>query len=210
MTKWDAQIMVVKREKLFDNDYFEGFREHSKVDYESRILQNYKYKIRSQVENDPSLKQPVVYLMVTNPIKKKVFVYRRAEQYQKYPEKRLQGKWSWGVGGHVQKLKIKNANPLFVNLSRELTEEITIKSSINIKVLGYINNETDDVGKVHFGMLYVIEIDANEVYPKDPEIKEGKLRGINELEKIVSSPNHIVEEWSRIAIKPLKKYFSTK
>ena len=74
-----------------------------------------------------------------------------------------------------------------------------------LKVLGYINDDSDSIGKVHFGILYLLEINGT-VQLKSPEFKKGKLLHINELEKICSSQNYEIENWSKIALEPLKKY----
>ena len=82
-------------------------------------------------------------------------------------------------------------------------EAVREKSSDN-----NINDDSNDVGKVHFGVLYVVETNSEIVTPKDSEIDNGRLRTIDELEKICSSSDFAVEEWSRISLEPLKQYFS--
>lgn len=206
MNKNDKLIMVVKKEILFGDDYFKGFRAQNELDYELRILKNFRYIKRNLVEDDPTYKQPIGYSMIINPTLRQIFAYQRSTQDTRYPEKRLQGKWSWGVGGHIEKLDVKTGNPIRVSVLRELEEEIGMDGSINLKVLGYINNDTDEVGKVHFGVLYIVETDSRIVRPKDPEIDNGKLRTIEELEEICSSPEFTVEEWSRISFNPLREY----
>ncbi|MEM4369155.1 MAG: DNA mismatch repair protein MutT, partial [Candidatus Woesearchaeota archaeon] len=102
MKKDDKLIMVVEREQLFGKNgemWFEGFKPHYETDYISIILQKHKYFPRSTAETDPSYKQPIAYLLVVNPVQRSVFVYKRASKDSAYSEKRLQGKWSWGIGG---------------------------------------------------------------------------------------------------------------
>jgi len=204
-------IMVVERKVLFDNDndVFEGFKPRNEVDYESRILNNFKYMERSLVEEDPTYKQPISYAIIVNRNLKQIFAYQRSSKDSNYPEKRLQGKWSWGIGGHIEKFDVKNGNPLYASMLRELQEEVYIDGSVNPIMLGYINDDSNDVGKVHFGVLYVVETDSRIVRPKDPEIDNGKLRTFEELEKICCSSNYRVEEWSRISLEPLKQYLYT-
>ncbi len=200
-------IMVVKREILLGKNYFEGFRPRNEVDYESIILNNFKYIKRGLAEKDRTYKQPISYFMIVNPELKQVFAYQRSTKDEIYGEKRLQGKWSWGAGGHIEKIDTKDGNPIHVSLLREFNEEVEIDGTINMKILGYINNDLDNVGRVHFGILYVIETDSITVKPKDPEIDNGRLRTLEELEDICSSPDYTVEGWSKIAFSPLKKYF---
>lgn len=213
MSKNNQLIMAVKREILFsNNDYFEGFKAAAEIDYESRILKNFQCIERSRIEDDPEYKQPIGYSIIVNPLLKQVFVYQRGVEDTKYHEKRLQGKWSWGVGGHITQSDIKTENPIYGNIFRELKHEIGIRKigiqNPYLTLLGYINNDTDDVGKVHFGMVYIVEINSRNIKPKSPEIKEGQLRKLEELEKICLSPEFIVEEWSKIVLNPLKSYIA--
>lgn len=200
------EIMVVERKVLFRDDYFEGFKPGNETNYVSRILEKFQWMKRTVAENDPRYKQPVAYSIITNPALKQVFVYQRSFQDKKYPEKRLQGKWSWGVGGHIEKLDVKSGDPILASRSRELKEEVEICGSVNSKVLGYINNDTDEVGRVHFGILYIVETDARIIKPKDPEVESGALMTLKEIDKIFSSPKCTIEEWSKIAFGPLKLY----
>ena len=57
--------------------------------------------------------------------------------------------------------------------------------------------------------MYIVETNSAAVKPKDAEIDNGKLRTIEELEEICSSPEFTVEEWSRISLKPLKQYLQS-
>lgn len=206
--KSDMQIMIVAVESLFRSDYFQGFRSSREVDYEKRILTHLSYMRRGDAEENSSFKQPIAYTLVVNPEIQKIFSYQRSFQDERYPEKRLQGKWSWGVGGHIEKLDIREGNPIHISMLRELQEEIQVNGSIRPKVLGYINDDEDEVGRVHFGILYLAITDATEVLPKDPEIASGEFRTVEELEEICKT--HEVEGWSKIALNPIKQLFTDK
>lgn len=206
MNKNEKLIMVVDRDVLFGKDYFQGFRYHKEVNYERRILKNFKYIERDLVENNPELKQPIAYMLIVNPNLKKVFVFQRASHDKAYGEKRLQGKWSWGVGGHIEKMDVKSGNPIKASMMRELKEEVEISGNVRPVMLGYINDDRNSVGKVHFGILYLIETDAEAVKPRGKEITSGSLRSLEDMEKINSE--FVVEEWSKIALEPLKKILS--
>ena len=153
MGKEDMKIIVVERDKLFGEDYFQGFKNHEEFDYEKIILDNLKIMRRGDAEVDSSHKQPIGYMLIVNPKSKKIFVYLRSGEGG---ENRLHGKWSLGVGGHIEPfdIKNKNINPIRKSQLRELKEEIEIIGNIlGIKVLGYVNDEEDSVGKVHFGKI---------------------------------------------------------
>lgn len=221
MNKSNMQILVVKRNALFGSNgeyFFEGFRPYHEIDYESRIIDNVESMRRGSAneeanhpegnaEKNPSYKQPISYILIVNPITKKVFAYQRSSDNENYTETRLQGKWSWGIGGHIEAQDTKG-NPIRESALRELKEEVEFKGEIlrRPRILGYIYHDSNLLHQVHFGILYLIETDG-EVEPKDSEISHGKFMDLNELEKMCSSNDCEVEEWSKTAINPLKDYF---
>ena len=206
MDKNDRFVMVIKRNILFGDDYFQGFRYANIVDYKSRILENYEWMERNSAEKNLQYKQPIGYSIIINPFSKQIFAYQRPST-EEYSEKRLWGKWSWGIGGHIEKLDIVHSeDPINASILRELNEEVGVKvKSSDLKLLGYVNDDTDEVGRVHFGLLYVVKV-PKVIKPKDTEIKNGELKTIKELEEICNSFECVIEEWSKISLKPLKEY----
>ncbi len=202
-------IMALPVDVLFSKySLFEGFQSHDTFDYESHIVQNPYYGRRGDLEVDLDYKQPIPYVVIVNRINGLVYAYQRASEKEFAHEDRLHGKWSLGVGGHVEPLDGETDNPIRACFKREvLKEEVDIKGNIiSLSVLGYIN-ESDPVGKVHFGILYVLNTDAVEVFPKDKEMKNGFMVSLSVLERILGSFKSEVEGWSRIAYEPLKNYF---
>jgi len=200
----DDQIMVVRNTYLFNGgDRFEGFLSSGQEDYEARILKFYEYMGRDLAEENPDYKQPIGYAIIVNPSLRQVFVYHRSKQDEEYPEKRLQGKHSCGVGGHIRKIDNSTENPIYVSMLRELEEEVDIHGSVNLRAIGCVNSEKDEVSSVHFAVLYAAITDAVIVEPKDPEIANGALISVEIFQEICQSPGYAVEEWSRIALGPL-------
>jgi len=207
MSKEDQKIIVIEKNILFGKDYFNGFKSAREVNYEQRILANIKVMRRGDAENDPTHKQPIGYAIVMNSKTKKVFAYQRSSKDKEYGEKRLQGKWSWGFGGHIEPSDNSNGNPIKDSVFREVNqEELEVFGKLKYpRVLGYINDDSDDVGKVHFGILYLINTDAIKAKPRDPEIAKLESLSLSELERMCSSPDFTVESWSEIALGPLRK-----
>ena len=198
------KIMVVKRDVLLADKYFQGFFPAKEFDFEDIILENYEWMQRENAEQDAGYKQPIGYCVIFNPKTKRVFLYQRSKIDANYNEKRLQGKWSCGIGGHIEKIDTANENPIHESSLREITEEVQIYGKKTMQVLGYINDDTNNVGKVHFGILYLVLIESDEVNPLDPEISEGKLVSINYFNEICASAEIEVENWSKIVLAPLK------
>lgn len=219
MAKEDQMILTVGRDILFNDnkDYFNGFEIIEKTDFESRILKNSEYMRRGKegqlalgkvsAEESPEFKQPIGYALLINPKLKTVFAYKRASKDENYTEKKLQGKWSWGVGGHIEQSDICQ-NPIRESMKREIQEEVKMNGRIyDIQPLGYINDDSNSVGSVHFGILYAALTDSTEVKPtKEHEIDRGELMTLGQLEEIMTTPGCDVETWSQIAMGPLKAF----
>ncbi len=203
MDKNEKIIMAVNKELLFRGDYFQGFKPASEVDFYSRIIQSNIHMKRGEAEKSTTHKHPIAYLLVISP-SFKVFAYQRS---QKGNESRLHNKFSWGTGGHIDiEDMMKDGDPIQNSLLRELSEELTGAENPSLELIGYLNDDSDDVGKVHFGLLYIAKVKSEEIHFKDEEIKHGELKPINELEAICANPEYVVEGWSKIALEPLRNY----
>ena len=217
--------LVVKRDILFSERYFQGFLDADEHDYISKVLENYEYYIRGdELENNSSLQQVIPYVWVINPKEKKVFAYKRASGKQNYSETRLMDKISCGVGGHIDredsdvkmlehfehpkvqhKTQGLSNNPIEKAMMRELMEEIVMKEYPKPKIVGYLNDDSDSVGRVHFGIVAVAETTAD-VKKGDNEMAHGRFYSIDELERLFSDTNYEVESWTRISWPFVKNY----
>lgn len=201
MDKNDQLIMVVERNKLFRDFYFNGFCNYEKFDFEKVILDNYYFIKRGLAEKDFTKKQPIAYTIVVK--NKKVFVYQRPQSSKEHTDERLQHMFSWGIGGHIDKSD-ELGNPIINSLKRELKEEINLTGQP--KIIGYINDDTNEIGKVHFGILYLLETNKN-VKPSSAELKTGKFMSLKNVENLVHS-NVKIETWSTISLSALKQILS--
>ncbi|MEK6909240.1 MAG: NUDIX domain-containing protein [Nanoarchaeota archaeon] len=199
------EILVVKRDVLFKESDFQGFNPIDEKNYLDIILENYNYLIRTHgLENDSSIKQPIPYVWILNPSEKKIFLYKRSKTGN---EGRLRDKFSGGVGGHIDKKTEENSdNPILDAMIRELKEEVFIKEYPIPKIVGFVNDDSDTVGEVHFGIVALAETD-HEVKPIE-DMTHGKFYSINEIEEIFSSSNNEVESWTRISWPFIKDYLS--
>jgi predicted NUDIX family phosphoesterase len=208
--KFEKKIMVVDRATLFADQYFQGFSPADVLDYEQVILDNYFYEKRGQVETMPQYKQPIAYVVIVHKTTGQVFAYQRSSKEAHYNEKRLAGKWSWGIGGHIDRIDEESANPIAASLLRELSEEVEIADYDPPRIIGYINDDTTEVGAVHFGLLYLVMTDSKQVRPRDAEIAWGGFLSLRELQEIAESNEAAVETWSMISITPLKEALGIK
>jgi predicted NUDIX family phosphoesterase len=194
MEKEEELIMVIKKEKLFQKEYFEGFSFTKGIDFKRRILDGFEYLKRKNVENNENYKQPISYVVLINE-SKRVFIYQRATKDKDYTEKRLQGKWSIGIGGHVDKVDEITKDPIKSSVLREMEEEVRAEIK-ELNLVGYINDDSNSVGKVHFGLLYLAEV-SGDVVPNDSEIKTSEMMQFKDIKNIE------MEDWSKISLEAL-------
>lgn len=206
MGSFEDIVMYIDREILFKEKEFQGFLPKEKSDFESIILSNFKYDKRGILEEDQSKKQPIPYAFIINKKTKKILLQQRSKIDKDYPEKRLQGKFALGFGGHVEPEDKETKNPLYAAILRELKEEVILKEEPKPILLGYLNDNSDSVGKVHFGIIYYIETKSDEVKINDPELIPKGFMTMDEIKEI---PKDKLESWSQILIKPLENFLET-
>lgn len=215
MSKSDEIIVVVNREQLFENEklHFQGST--SDKDLITKIMKNidehYMSMRRGSVdETDVSLeenaelntnyKQPIPYIVVKQG--DKIFSYTRLSGGG---ESRLHDKISLGFGGHINPLEenyYSFETVLKENTERELHEELDIKGDYDLNIIGLINDDLDEVGKVHIGILGVLELHKNgEVSIKETDQLEGKWITIEELKQ--EDNYNKLENWSKIVVDTL-------
>ena len=199
------EALVVKREVLFGSNYFQGFMPKDQADFIPTILSKFEYHERGEkLEHDSSLQQIIPYIWIIDPKTKKVFAYKRS--VKGYSEARLMNKWSCGIGGHIDKEDC--ANPIQNGMMRELKEEVRIQEYPQPKIIGFINDDSDSVNQVHFGVVAVAET-SFDVQKGDEEIAQGRLYSVEDLEKIFSDPQNDIEKWTKISWPVVKKYLES-
>jgi len=199
------EILVVKRDILFNDGDFEGFIHATEKDYIRNILNNIDYKIRTfELENDRTWQQPIPYVWLINPKTKKVFLYKRSKTGN---EGRLYNKFSGGVGGHIDKKELveSKGDPITQAMMRELEEETIIVEYPLPKIVGYINYNSD-VEDVHFGIIAVGET-SHEVKPAE-DMAEGRFYSVEETEDIFSNPSNEIERWTVASWPFIKDYLN--
>lgn len=197
--------MVVEKEKLFENDEFQGFISSKEMDFIGRILNEHKYVLRDEkLEFDSFLKQIIPYVIIINPKSKKVFGYKRFKKREGYREMRLHDKFSIGVGGHVDKEEIAE-DVLRDATMRELREEIKMENYPIPKIVGFVNDNNDSVGQVHFGVIAIAETNEEISKREGDEVREEKFYSIEEVDSLMNSGVEM-DGWTRICWAFVKGY----
>jgi predicted NUDIX family phosphoesterase len=154
------------------------------------------------MEQDPNFKQLIPYVIFHTTDADgavHVFQYTRGRGQG---ESRLHAKRSIGIGGHICSEDRSQAvvlNPYDEGLRRELAEEVTIDTAYRERLVGLINDDETEVGRVHLGVVHIFETDQPAVYPRESEISDAGFRSVTELVTDLDS----FESWSRICLEAL-------
>ncbi|HZV34167.1 MAG TPA: hypothetical protein VFB72_06275, partial [Verrucomicrobiae bacterium] len=157
----EERVLCFERKLLEELGVFQGIS--MDVDKYLPVLtasSNVLYKNRCEAELDRNYKQLIPYVLVI--CRDKILRYRRGKGGQ---ETRLHGLFSVGIGGHIA----EEDNGLFTNASgyqegmrRELLEEVAIEE-VNEVAVGLINDDSTEVGYVHFGVVHVLQVTQEEI-----------------------------------------------
>jgi predicted NUDIX family phosphoesterase len=191
--KTDELILVVKKECLFENGPFQGVQEIDFQNYSSLIKNNQEFLPRSLMEQDFNYKQIIPYLIFTH--NNKLFIMQRKA---KASETRLANKYSLGIGGHIRQEDMTSDS--IVNWAkREFYEEIDYKGNLEIEAIGILNDDSNDVGRVHLGFIFLLKGDSGQIKVKE-ELKSGELVSFAECELFYEK----METWSQMVFDFLK------
>ncbi|MDA1475430.1 hypothetical protein [Bacillus changyiensis] len=201
MGKMDEMILVAPRAHVFANEAltFQGVNSDQETigKIMKHIEDNFKEMRRGDAEENPSYKQPIPYVVIKR--EDEIFVYERLEGGG---EARLHNKLSLGFGGHMNFVAdLAFSDILKLNTDRELDEELMIEeeSKVKMSTLGLINDDENNVGKVHIGILSALELKPGahvEVKEKD-QIAGRWMRASDLKEKSVYDR---LESWSQFVV----------
>jgi predicted NUDIX family phosphoesterase len=163
-----AEEVLVVRTELLPRLPSGGVIEAS--DLLSRLLSRAEFLPRDQAEADPAFKQLIPYSVLRHG--DDVFQYQRSAWGG---ERRLHGQRSIGVGGHINRSDVL---PLWSDVTpivewardRELAEEFDVASPGQPRLVGFLNDDTTEVGRVHLGVVYEYWLDHTLVKPREKRV----------------------------------------
>jgi predicted NUDIX family phosphoesterase len=170
-----------------------------------KVVQNGQFLQRSELEEDPSFKQIIPYAIISNNEPERIGV-RQSQSYYLFrrisgqTEKRLHNKFSLGVGGHMNPDNSKETTEHYLinELLRELYEEVKLLNGClieGIEFIGFINDDTIPVGRVHIGLLYNIHVSNKEVYINETDKMTADWIDKSNLAEFYEG----METWTKIA-----------
>ena len=203
--KYDGeQVLVVDRRQIEAYGHaLQGIIWNPERGY-SRAADTARFALRADAEEDPSLKQVIPYCFLKDE-DEKIFCYKRTKLVG---EERLEGKRSIGIGGHINPCDDPglglSSNVIIDNaIKRELREEVDFGDAKFRSFWPYaiINDDWDDVGRVHLGIVGRISIlDEIKIKLKDPALIEGQWMTIEQLWQ----GRNQLERWSQLLVTGLR------
>ncbi len=194
----EERVLCFKRTLLEELGVFQGLN----LDVENFLpavtaVSQLIYLNRSDAELDKRYKQLIPYvLLICND---RILRYRRGRGGQ---ETRLHGLYSVGIGGHISEEDhgLFSANRGYEEgMRRELVEEVDVNEA-RAAAVAVINDDSTEVGYVHFGVVHVMHVDNENVAGRRSGIVSPEFVPISEAVKDPSG----YESWSRFCLENLE------
>jgi predicted NUDIX family phosphoesterase len=198
----EERVLCFERKLLEELGVFQGLS----LDIEKYLpvvtsSSNILYLNRSDAEQDKRYKQLIPYVLVI--CNDRILRYRRGRGGQ---ETRLHGLCSVGIGGHIS----EEDHGLFSNdrgyqdgMRRELMEEVAI-DEVKEAAVALINDDSTEVGYVHFGVVHVLHVANENVAGRRSGIVAPEFVPIVDAVKDPSG----YESWSRFCLERLEVLLS--
>ena len=183
------QGLGVRREDMFPDGAWHGFVSENLDRHQRVIRERHFFKVRSEVENDPSFQQIIPYV-----------VFRHGERHflthrlRASSEKRLRKQYSLGVGGHINPGDLEGGDPILDGLRREWSEEVIYDGRFEARMLGLLNEDSSPVSKVHLGVVFLVDGDTPDIRIRETDKLAGELMTLEEMRMYYLA----MESWSQI------------
>jgi predicted NUDIX family phosphoesterase len=187
----DERVLVVPRMALPDAADWYGLRTEGLDTFAAAVERDGRYEPRPAMEQDPSFKQVIPYLVLRDG--SRYFLMQRTTAGA---DDRLHGMYSIGVGGHLN----PGDGGLLGGLEREWHEELVADFLPAFELVALLNDDTTPVGAVHLGAVYVAEAEGRPVAIRETHKLRGQFADRADVAEVVDR----METWSRLAFEFLE------
>ncbi len=186
-------VLVVPTLLFHEIGYFQGFSERTEPYLKTLLDPAYtSYRPRDEVEDDPSYKQLIPYCILR--YGERLFSYERGAASG---EERLKQKRSIGIGGHISASDAGKSDSAYQEgMRREIDEEVYLDTTYREQLVGLINDDQTEVGKVHLGIVHIFDLDSSKVRPREKSIIEAGFATPAQCDK----DRDQFESWSQICL----------
>jgi predicted NUDIX family phosphoesterase len=192
----DERILCFKTQLLEDLGRFQGISFNIDKYFPAIITPpNCYYIPRKEAEADPRKKQVIPYVLLVHG--DQIFSYRRGKRGG---EERLHEEYSVGIGGHIEAtdLNLFSQDPVGYadGVLREVFEEVKLNCGYKESCVALINDDRNEVGRVHFGIVHVWELADRSVEKNDSSITDA---GLIPIQKALCDVSRY-ETWSQLCL----------
>lgn len=194
------EVLVVERSVYEEVGTFQGLQ----FDVNKYIQRLFaagipRFMPRSQAEKDPSFKQIIPYVIMSH--NGKYLTYVRGNRAG---EKRLVAKRSIGIGGHINPIDWTlfsvDAYKIYLEaVKRELAEEVSVDTAYIDKIVALLNDESNEVGSVHLGIVHFWTLAEPNVSKKEQMITQMSFMTQDQLQRVKGE----METWSQLCLSGL-------
>lgn len=191
------QVLVVPRLVFEETGYFQGHREGGEQYLNAFMRPGVaSFMDREEAENDPSHKQIIPYSIFVH--KGHILHYTRGGSGG---EARLHDKGSIGIGGHINPVDRQegqdDTGTYLAGVEREIREELIINGNCTQRVIGVINDDSNEVGAVHLAIVHLFELDTDQVFSNEDSLANLRFVDPSELTGVMFDQ---LETWSQLAL----------
>ena len=179
------RVFVVPRAAVPEAAAWYGLRTRDPGAFVARVERIGRYERRDLVELDPAFKQIIPYLVLRDG--SRYFLMQRTAAGG---DERLHGRFSIGVGGHLN----PGDGGMLGGLKREWTEELVADFVPHFELVGLLNDDTTAVGSVHLGAVYMADAAGRPVAIRETD----KLSGAFTTPHEVAAVRDRLESWSAL------------
>ncbi len=200
MSDYDGEEVLVVPREVFDTvGDFQGVS--LDVDrYLSYFLQEKRARFidRDLAEQSPEYKQLIAYAIFR--FEGKILAYARTK---KGGESRLHDKLSVGIGGHINPVDgiAESMETYLAGVEREIREELSFDGASKQQLLALINDDSNEVGRVHLGVVHLFELSTDRVSPNEAALAEMSFYSLEDLNGDLYDR---LESWSQICVRALQ------
>lgn len=181
----EERVFVVPRAAVPDAARWYGVRTAGLEAFVEGVERDGRYEPRPAMEQDPSFKQIIPYLVLRDG--SRYFLMRRTTAGG---DPRLHGRYSIGVGGHLN----PGDGGLLGGLRREWDEELVAGFVPDFRLVALLNDDTTPVGAVHLGAIYLADAAGRPVAIRETD----KLSGDFAEADAVNEVRDRLETWSAL------------
>ena len=192
----DESVLVIKRE-LFDKiGTFQGISTEIEKYLPVFLNPSNNFFIhRELAEDDPTHKQIIPYAIFKHGDK-----FLRYLRGKKSGEQRLASKSSIGIGGHINQDDFNSSSlekdTYLTGIEREINEELIINCDYNNLPIALINDDSNDVGQVHLGVVHLFDLESDQVEAGEANIENLEFLSSDDLLREKDN----LESWSQICV----------